>query len=59
MASLDSAAQSFNISDAKHHFEYQLSSERKVLRGIATMTQSQRDVKDAGAIVTLHYFDAI
>lgn len=56
-AVVDAATQSFTVSDAKHHFEYQLSSERKILRGIATMTQSQRGVKDAGAIITLHYFD--
>lgn len=56
-ASIDPATQSFIVSDAKHHFEYQLSSERKILRGIATMTQSQRGIKDAGAIITLHYFD--
>ena len=56
-ARLDPASQSFTVSDAKHHFEYQLSAERKVLRGIATMTQSQRGVKDGGALITLHYFN--
>lgn len=55
--SLDASTKTFTVSDAKRHFEYQLSSERKVLRGIATMTQSQRGVKDAGALITLHYFD--
>lgn len=56
-AVLDPATQSFIVSDAKHHFEYQLSSERKVLRGVATITQSQRGVKNAGALKTLHYFN--
>lgn len=56
-AKLDPISQSFTVSDAKHYFEYQLSAERKVLRGIATMTGSQRGVKDGGAIITLHYFD--
>lgn len=57
IASVDPSSQSFTVSDAKHHFEYQLSPERKVLRGIAVMTQSQRGVKDGGALITLHYFD--
>lgn len=35
-ASIDASAQKFIVSDDKHYFEYSLSPERKVMRGIAT-----------------------
>ncbi|MDB2437443.1 hypothetical protein N9W89_01890 [Hellea sp.] len=55
--SVDPETQSFTVSDNKRYFEYQLSAEKSVIHGIATMTQSQRGIKDAGALITLHYFD--
>ena len=55
--SVDANTRNFIVSDNKHYFEYELASERKVLRGIATITQKQRGIKEGGALITLHYFD--
>jgi len=57
VASIDGAKRNFTVSDNKHYFQYELSSQREVLRGIVTMTDKQRGISEGGALVTLHYFD--